>query len=614
MRVSNRSQQVKMFELDLRAIGVFRIALGIIVLADQIVRLNDWQAFNGPDSFGSRELAIEWEGAWIWSLYWLSESPLLPYILEAARLGATLLLILGVRSRTMAFVVFVLVSSVINHNLTLIQGGDRVLTVMLFFSVFLPLGSRYSLEALWHGPSKKKSVRSIGTAGYMIQVLLVFLVSGLLKMHPAWTSDYTAISMALHLEAFATETARLWRHLDEVTKGLTFVVIWIEWLAPVVALSPGIWARTIGVGALIMLEAGIWLSLEVGLFPFISVISLLPLVPGRWIDAITRKKKEETTEWHLFYDQNCRFCLFACQLLRAVCGLHGARISQAQEDPTARRILDEARSWSVRRGDDDQGSHGWEAVRELLDASGRGWIARRLPRGPRGDQWYTWIGEHRETFGCAGRIAFGRRRLDGPGEFGQAMAGVAIAAVIAWNVVSYPAIVRIKNVRSLVNPIVGTLNLKQKWSMFAPAPYYNDWWLVGMGLDRDGGILNLFTGEPMPETIRPPVDGPDHYGGYKWRKSLNVAYRRNKMEHVLAYWCRTERWQAVAVWGVKRKNLGSSTTVKEPYRWDKEWLRACNTNDAAGLTTFQDDVVYRREMGIEIGPAPRGLEGLGGRE
>ena len=52
-----------MFELDARAIGLFRIALGLILIADQLVRLADWQAFHGPDSLMALEPQHQWEGA-----------------------------------------------------------------------------------------------------------------------------------------------------------------------------------------------------------------------------------------------------------------------------------------------------------------------------------------------------------------------------------------------------------------------------------------------------------------------------------------------------------------------------------------------------------------------
>ena len=66
------------------------------------------------------------DNPWIWSVYWLSDGPLLPYVLEAVRGLATLTLLFGFRSRLSAFVLFVLLASVTARNPLILQGGDKV--------------------------------------------------------------------------------------------------------------------------------------------------------------------------------------------------------------------------------------------------------------------------------------------------------------------------------------------------------------------------------------------------------------------------------------------------------------------------------------------------------
>ena len=338
------------FELDIRAIGLFRIALGIVVLADQLIRMQNWGALIGPSGFASKEFTQELEGIWLWSVYWLSDSPVLPYVVEVIRMVATVLLILGIRSRAMALVLFVIVSSVINHNLLPFQGGDRVMSVMLFFSVFLPAGGTLLNRGpvAWAGRKKnvpelrERRVRDPGSTG-VLRIRDAEAGPGMVKqLHRG--IDGSSIS-----KSSQPRSSRLWRHIDVIGQVLTFIVIWTELLAPGIALLPGIWARSIGVGALLMLEAGIWLSLEIGLFPFISVISLIPLFPGVWLDLVLKRRTLRGEEWTFFYDKNCRFCLFTCRLLKAICGVHQAKIEQAQEDPTAAQILREDGSWSVQR-------------------------------------------------------------------------------------------------------------------------------------------------------------------------------------------------------------------------------------------------------------------------
>lgn len=176
------------FLLDLRAVGLFRVLLALVILMDQCVRLGDWHAFHSVFGLVSLADSRVWENPWLWSLYWLSDGPLLPYVLEALRLLATIALLFGIRSRLSAFVLFVLLASVAARNPLLLQGGDKVLVVMTFFALFLPLGQCGSLERLWFGTRPDIAFRSAATVAYVIQILLVWFMAGILKTGEQWWS------------------------------------------------------------------------------------------------------------------------------------------------------------------------------------------------------------------------------------------------------------------------------------------------------------------------------------------------------------------------------------------------------------------------------------------
>ena len=597
-------QRIGWSEIDTRGTGIFRIALGVMLLADQLARMANWSAFHGVGGIASYEMSQQIEGPWVWSVYWLTQHQGWPILLEAARLAATLLLIAGIRSRLMAGILFVLVVSLANHNPMILQGGDRVLIVTVFFAVFLPLGGRYSLEALWHGREERRSVQSLGTGAYTLQVLLVFFMAGIMKTDPRWTTEFTAVSMSLHLEAFVTETGRLWREYDTLAQVMSFIVIWIEWLAPVVTIVPFLLCRMIGVGALLVLEVGILFSLEVGLFPFISIVSLLPLIPANWWDIVLKGRGERGRGWTLYYDQDCRFCIFAARLLKAVCGWENAAVRKAQACAEANRILDERGSWSIVKDGQREYTPGWEAVQRMLRESGRGWIASRLPEGEKGAKWYRWIGEHRSTFGRTGKAVFGTKRWRVPGVVGETIAGVSIGLVLAWNIATYPAVrEHIGRYEEHVAPWIGIPNIRQYWTMFAPAPFWNDWWWIGMGLTRDGRIVSVFTEEEMPREVTPPKDGPTYYGSHRWRKLMNYLESIDQVEHVLRYWCRTRKWQGISVWIVWRENIGTHETATQPYKMGEQWRWTCGEANQDQMREFEAEVTEYQEDGVQIGPS-----------
>ena len=565
------------FLLDLRAIGLFRILLALVILLDQFVRLHDWHAFHSASGVVTLADSRNWGSPWLWSLYWLSDAPILPYILEVVRLAATVTLLLGIRPRLSAFVLFVLLASVAARNPLLLQGGDKVLVVMTFFASFLPLGQWGSLERLWFGKRATSSHRSAATVAYTVQILLVWFMAGILKTGEQWWGSGTAISMALHLEAFTSEFSRLWRHWDWFLQPLTLFVFTLECLAPLLALVPNYWCRLTGLFALVALEVGIWLSLEVGLFPLISLVSLVPLFPGRLIDVMARVRpgRRRSSDLVLFYDRGCRFCVFACRLLLALCGIRGAHLREAQSEPEAARILEENFAWSVTRvrpaGEAERAAapgpdfrEGWAAVRYLVEHSPRAWLLRVLPDTGSGDRLYAWIGRKRGAFGLAGALCFGRNGGAGwPGRTGRLVASCALAAVLAWNVVSYPAVHDRVDLKPLITPLISVFNLTQYWSMFAPYPHSRDKWHAMPALARDGGRVDLLSGAPV--SLEPPRDGPERYGGYRWRKIIWRSLQRGEIERVFNYHCSTGDWSAIDLWEFSRLNLGVAATVDQPY-------------------------------------------------
>ena len=593
------------FLFDVRAVGVFRILLAGTILFDQLIRAADWRAFHSASGLVSAADSRAWDSPWLWSVYWLSDGPLLPMVLEALRFAATLALLFGVRSRLAAFVLFVLLASVAARNPLLLQGGDKVLIVMTFFAAFLPLGERFSLSRLWFGETSAPYVRSAATLAYAVQVLLVWFMAGLLKIGDPWL-DGSAVSMALHLEAFTTETARLWRHWDWLAQPLTLFVFWLECLAPLLALVPVLWCRLIGLAALVILEAGIFISIEAGLFPLISLVSLVPLVPlqivNRLAAGLIRGRAATGTPLVLFFDGDCRFCAFACRFLLACCGARGAAMREAQSDPIASRILEDHLAWSVVEcapGDAPPTAEGyrrgWDGVLMVVQRSPRPWLTRILPGSVRGERTYAWIGRNRHSFGRFGGAVFGHRSTAGwHGEAGRFATASALVVVLAWNAATLSAAHGRLDMRPLVAPLVGAANLKQYWRMFAPSPYYDDFWYVIPALARDGRREDLLSGRPV--ALRPPRDGPNRYGGYRWRKTIFNSAQQGEFGRVVEYFCRTGLWAAVDLWEFRRPNLGVAATAETPYettqlgRWRCDAFEGVDGVDENAVDAFRTEI------------------------
>ena len=593
------------FVLDVRAVGVFRILFAATLLVDQVAGFGDWHALRSNAGLVPLSDSRDWHSPWHWSVYWLSDGPVLPVALELVRLVATVTLAVGIRSRLSAFVLFVVLSSLATRNPLVLYGGDRVLIVMAFFGSFLPLGGAWSLERLWSARAPERAVCSAGTVAYVVQVLLVWWMSGLHKTGPQWWSDGTALSMALHLEAFVTEFGRLWRGYDWLARPLTFVVVWIECVAPLLVLVPLLVCRLAGLGALAALALGIWVNLEVGLFPWIVLVALVPLVPVPLADAVAGRWRFASgagAGLTIFIDMDCRFCGFACRLVMAVAGVPAAKVRDARSDRLAAANLVEPGSWSVLSELDGalEIHHGWEALRLVLASSSRPWLLRLIPGSSRGAAVYRWIGAHRGTLGRAGGSVFGHGG-GALGVLGGAVAGFALAVVLGWNAALYSTLRGWGDYRAAVRPFVATLGLSQYWSMFSPHPPLRDAWHVVPALGRDGAVVDLLSGGEV--VLAPPVNGPRRYGGYRWRQAVRLAQRRGELYLLAEYWCRAGGWAALDVWEFARPNRGTARTADGRYEARRALRWECPGADlGAPVRSFQDAMTRRLSAVGETAP------------
>ena len=135
------------FSVDLRGLALFRIALGLILIADLLIRAPDLILWLSDDGLTPREWIIQWNNEWRFSLYFIHGHWLWAVLLNCVAALSAVALILGYRTRLSTLASFVLLGSLHFRAPMLLQGGDILLVAMLFWSIFLPMGARYSIDA-----------------------------------------------------------------------------------------------------------------------------------------------------------------------------------------------------------------------------------------------------------------------------------------------------------------------------------------------------------------------------------------------------------------------------------------------------------------------------------
>lgn len=296
------------FTADLRSLAVARIGIAAVILGDLMVRglaLEDHYADSGvvPRSF------LDPSGPLRWSLHTLSGATWFQLALFLVAAVAAVCLGLGFRTRLATVVSWLLVVSLQNRNPLVLTGGDTLLRCLLFWACFVPWGARWSIDhrsghprstdpgAGEAGGAADHRVAGPGIAAWMVQVALLHLFAGLLKTGDEWRSDFDALYYTLGLDELRLPLGDLLLGappgvLRLLTGGVLVAELALPFLLFPALLGLHRWQRGIratAAGMLIAFHVGLIFTLRLGIFPWVSLVSLLVFLPGEpWQRIATR--------------------------------------------------------------------------------------------------------------------------------------------------------------------------------------------------------------------------------------------------------------------------------------------------------------------------------------
>ncbi len=278
--------------IDLRSLALFRIAVSLVVLDDLVSRAVDTTAHYTDAGVLPRIDLIRLDPG-VPSLHLALGSTWFAGMMFAVQGLFAVMLLLGYRTRLATVVSWVLMLSLHHRNPYVLQAGDVLLRLLLFWSMFLPLGARWSLDAkagtdLCPDASLNNRFLSIASVALLVQVCLVYMVGAVLKWHPVWREGH-AVWYAMHLDLFATSWGVWLREQSwgaSVMRGLTWWTLGLEFFGPLLAFVP--WRngffRGLTVALFLSLHLGLLVFMMLGQFPYISMAGWLVFVPGAMWD------------------------------------------------------------------------------------------------------------------------------------------------------------------------------------------------------------------------------------------------------------------------------------------------------------------------------------------
>lgn len=285
----------QMIGVDLRALAAWRICLATIVIIDLALR-SRWLTAHYSD-FGvlPRWALLErFTDPWQWSIHTLSGKALIMGALMLVHAVFAMAMLVGFRTRLAVFLTWAMTISLQNRNPMILDGGDVMLRILLFWAMFLPLGARASIDRITASriDEDRTMFWSFATIGLIVQICLIYWYNAWHKIDVTWMTDRTAVYYALSIDAFATPAGQWLREFPNLMRWLTASTLWWEFWGPFLLFIPLVtrYTRAIAVLAFMGLHLGFAITLALGIFPVIGMIAWIPFIPSPFWNWLVRRR------------------------------------------------------------------------------------------------------------------------------------------------------------------------------------------------------------------------------------------------------------------------------------------------------------------------------------
>jgi len=282
---------MKYLTFDTRALALMRVCVAIVILLDLSIRISDLEAFYANS--GAVPLTMLFENAWndyFVSVHAMSGLWQVQLVLFLVSYFCAIMLLIGYRTQLFTILSWFMMLSLHNRNGLILQGGDDLLRMVLFWGMFIPWGSRYSCDAILTSKKyEEKSILTIATVAYLLQICYIYTGSALLK-GPEWDTDYTALYYVYGLDQVTYPFAKNLFYYPELLKKLTFVAYYFELLVPLLFFIPikHQWFRLIGIVGIMLFHFLNSMTLFIGMFPLIGIATCVGILPSMVMDKFDK--------------------------------------------------------------------------------------------------------------------------------------------------------------------------------------------------------------------------------------------------------------------------------------------------------------------------------------
>lgn len=519
----------RLLSVDTRTLALFRVFFGLLLLGNLYDRMSGggFVAFYTNDGVFPNHYSLF---APVASRIW---SPLFGFSTQSEVFWAMcvvavvyVLYTVGYQTWLMKWLTLFCVLSVQNRALFMQNGGHVVTHIVAVWTAFLPLGDRWSVDALirslkarrektaaelnergWMGARRERAA-SIAYLFICLNFAVIYFFNTVHKNGTSWHGG-TAVHWVLWQNRISTHLAEFLRLHEPgfLSPMLTWGTLFMEGSLPVLILTPWLrkYARALAILFVFSLHGGISLIATLGPFSYAMMSFSLLLVQKEHWDFLERLLRRPARARKVLYDESSPY---QQQLMRLVSRFDGP--GQLQFEAAGGEV----------RTDKERGKAAHRAIAAALPF-GRLWawpLVALMGADAKQQQRLT------RAFGLD-------RRLEAedlsPTEFGKAarMAGfialqaaaVAIALPVASQILmenrAVPPAWRVATRPQWMTDTIDYLRIPQGWSMFAPEAPTTDVKLVIDAVLADGSHLDPLT--HAPPDFEAPLKGP-YYLDVQW--------------------------------------------------------------------------------------------------
>jgi len=317
-------------------LAVFRIVLGLLGMWDVCRRVPIIDVFYSTNGMNLRREVTSSFSIKYFTLLDTFQTSVEVHLFFLATFICFFMLMIGYKTKLFHLLSAIGLISIHNAAVILENGGDMVFNNYLIWTLFLPLGSALSVDALINSlnhfpedntrdlnqplPERKHNVFHIAYIACLVQLAMIYYYNYINKTGDMW-SDGSAVYYMYQLDTFLTGFGNWLQPFIStgVSTVLTKAALIIEHLAPIFILSPIFqpWLRRMVIIAFTGFHLIIGFSVGIGLFSWIMVAVLLLLLSREDLNYLKRlARKKSQLNYLVFYDRDCGFCHLTARILK----------------------------------------------------------------------------------------------------------------------------------------------------------------------------------------------------------------------------------------------------------------------------------------------------------